>query len=171
MFRFGLRTPTWTLTVRITHWLVASSALINTFNDTGYIHRVIGYACVAMVLLRVAHGLRKQVVSSSRFYFPSFQLIKQHILEVKSGQVMLHQRHNPLGMLVVYIFWLLIALLALSGWLSRTDAYWGEDMPVLIHRILSNLLLGLICLHVLAVLVMSKLQKQNLIKRMLSDQS
>ena len=78
------------------------------------------------------------------------------------------QGHNPLGQWAVYVMWALIALLAFTGWLSRTDRYWGEDWVVDIHVALSDLLTAMIVLHVTAVLVVSWLQKTNLIKRMMT---
>lgn len=43
----------WTLFVQLTHWLVAALVITNFFNDTAFWHRMIGYACLALVLLRV----------------------------------------------------------------------------------------------------------------------
>jgi cytochrome b len=161
--------PVWSLTVRVTHWAVAVMVLLNMFNDTGYQHRVIGYFCVAVVILRILHGLQKNVLNSSRFYLPRISLIKAHVNDVFAGKAQHDKCHNPLGMLAVYIMWILIALLAFSGWLCRTDAFWGEDGPILIHQILAYLLLATVLTHVIAVLIMSKLQKQNLIKQMISS--
>lgn len=47
----------WTLTVRITHWLLAIGVITNLINESGSIHRFIGYACVLLVLLRLMDGL------------------------------------------------------------------------------------------------------------------
>lgn len=163
--------PAWTITVRLAHWLVATGVLINLFNETGDTHRLIGYACVVMIALRIAHGLSKAAPQHSRFYLPRLMQIKQHVSEVVLGRIAAHQGHNPLGMLAVYLIWVLIAFLAFTGWLSRTDAYWGEDGPVLAHLVFSNLLLGLVVLHVIAVFVMSRLQKRNLVKAMLTGGS
>lgn len=157
----------WSFIVRATHWLVAAGVVFNLFNETGYTHRVVGYACVLIVVLRVAHGLSKKSPRKSSFYLPRFTLIKQHIRAVANGRVRQQQGHNPLGMLAVYMIWLLIVLLACTGWLSRTDAYWGEDGPILAHIMFSNLLLVLVILHIAAVLIMSRLQKRNLVKAML----
>lgn len=157
----------WSLFVRLTHWVVALCVLINFFNDTGYTHRLIGYVCLGIVGLRILYGLHKNTSNNAHFYLPRLSLIKQHVAEIKTSHVAPYQGHNPLGMLAVYLIWLLIALLALTGWISRTDAYWGEDGAVILHETLSYLLQGVVVLHVLAVVVMSKLQKQNLIKAML----
>lgn len=76
--------------------------------------------------------------------------------------------HNPLGQLAVYFMWCLIGALALTGWLSRTDAYWGESGPVDAHQLLSDVLMALVVLHVLAVMVMSALSKVFLLKQMIT---
>lgn len=156
----------WTLFVRLTHWLVATCVLFNFFNDTGFWHRTVGYACLAFVVLRIIYGLMMSKVASSRFHLPRVQHIKQHLRELWSGSVSRSEGHNPLGQYAVYLMWLLIGLLALTGWLSRTDAYWGEDWPVDLHGVISKLLQGLVLIHIAAVLLMSKLEKRNLIIRM-----
>jgi cytochrome b len=157
---------TWTGFVRLTHWLVAISVLVNFFNDTGYWHRVIGYGCVVIILLRILYGLTSSV-QSSQLYWPSFHHLKTHFSELLTRQLQPHIGHNPLGQWAIYVMWFLIVLLAFTGWLSRTDAYWGEDWPVDLHMVFSNALQGLVVLHLLAVIVMSKLQRQNLIKKMI----
>ncbi len=163
----GSRYVSWTLFVRLTHWLVAASVLINFFNDTGFWHRTIGYIGLALVILRIVYGLFLSKVITSKLSIPNFSSIKVHCKELLSGQVPTHVGHNPLGQYAVYLMWLLIGFLAFTGWLSRTDAYWGEDWPVDLHMMLSSILEGLVILHVLATLVMSKLQKQNLVKKMI----
>lgn len=85
-----------------------------------------------------------------------------------AGRSTHHAGHNPLGQYAVYIMWLLITLLGLTGWLSRTDQYWGEDWPVDMHIMLSFLLQGMVVLHLLAVVVMSVLERRNLIRGMLN---
>ncbi|MES1987618.1 MAG: cytochrome b/b6 domain-containing protein [Pseudomonadota bacterium] len=158
----------WTAFVRITHWLVALFVLVNFFNDTGFWHRFIGYFCLALVFARICYGLWLSKVASSRFYIPTFASIKLHIHEIRTQIFAPHIGHNPLGQLAVYLIWALIAVLALTGWLSRTDAYWGEDWPVDLHMIFSNVLQGLVMLHMAAVVLMSKLQKKSLLKQMIS---
>lgn len=157
---------TWTLFVRLTHWLVAVGVLVNFFNESGFWHRTIGYGCFGLVLLRICNGLWISKQHTSRFYWPSFLTIRTHIKAVFTGSATSHVGHNPLGQSAVYLMWLLIGLLAVTGWLSRTDQYWGEDWPVDIHNILSDCLQGLVALHLIAVVLMSRLQGKNLIRAM-----
>lgn len=147
--------------------MVAGGVLLNMANDTGYAHRMVGYGCVIVIAIRLLHGFLLKTHQSSRFYYPCLHLIKQHVVEIRARKISHHEGHNPLGMLAVYVIWLLILLLAISGWLSRTDAFWGEDAPVFVHEVLSYLLLVCVFVHVIAVFMMSILQKKNLIKPMI----
>ena len=162
------QTIVWTAFVRITHWLVALFVLVNFFNDTGFWHRFIGYFCFTLVLARISYGLWLTKVASSKFYLPTIANIKLHVHKIRTQVFAPHIGHNPLGQLAVYIIWMLVILLALTGWLSRTDTYWGEDWPVDLHMIFSNVLQGLVMLHIAAVVLMSKLQNKNLLKQMIS---
>lgn len=157
----------WTVFVRLTHWLVAACVLVNFFNDTGFWHRTIGYSCVGLVLLRVVYGVLISKEPTSRFYLPGIHSLKLHIKELLARQVPAHVGHNPLGQWAVYLMWFLIILLAFTGWLCTTDEYWGEDWPIDLHMSISNALQGLVVLHLVAVILMSKLQKENLIKKMI----
>lgn len=158
----------WPPVVRFTHWLVATGVIINFFNETGEWHRFIGYACVLFISLRIFVGFSPHAQQSARFYLPSLQAILQHIAEIRSRQFTQHVGHNPLGQWAVYCMWTLIFLLALTGWLSRTDQFWGEDWPVDLHELFSNVLQGLVLLHLAAVVLMSRLQKKNLLRQMIA---
>ncbi len=163
-----MNTVIWSRTVRITHWLVALGVIINFFNETGEWHRLIGYACVLLIFFRIVAAFSKKALPSTRFYFPKLQAIKLHIAEVVSGKLSPHAGHNPLGQWAVYLIWALIFLLGFTGWLSRTDAFWGDNLPVDLHNLFSNILQGLVLLHVAAVALMSRLQKKNLVKQMVT---
>ncbi len=165
-----IATDVWPLTVRVTHWLVAVLVLTNFVNDTGYWHRIIGYVCLILIVIRIIHAVKTKT-AHARLFWPTGQAILQHLREVREGAVTGHLGHNPLGQLAVYVMWLLIALLGFSGWLSRTDAYWGEDWPVDLHNYLSNALMLMVFLHLVAIAVISKLQKQNLVKRMIAGKN
>lgn len=160
----------WSLTVRLTHWLVALLVLTNFVNDTGYWHRVIGYGCLVLIVIRIIHGIRTNTVNAC-FYWPTRQAVLQHLQEIRVRAVTEHAGHNPLGQLAVYVMWLLIVLLGFTGWLSRTDTYWGEDWPVDLHGYLSDALILMVLLHLLAIALISKLQKKNLVKKMITGKT
>lgn len=163
--------PAWSLPVRITHWLVALGVLVNLWNETGRQHRWIGYAVLFLVLVRIVYGNWFSSAPSSRFYWPRTHQIKQHLFNLVQRREEDLQGHNPLGQLAVYVMWVLIALLAFTGWLSRIDRYWGEDWVVDIHIALSDMLLMMIVLHILVVVTVSWWQNTHLIKRMITGKN
>ncbi|MFQ6404821.1 cytochrome b/b6 domain-containing protein [Methylophilus sp. 'Pure River'] len=165
----------WPWWVRLSHWLVAAGVISlwlmsYVWYETDWLHRAVGYAVITMVVVRILLGCLSKV-SSARFYLPGWRALRTHIAELRQGHITAHRGHNPFGQWAVYLIWLLIAALALTGWLSRTDAFWGEDWPVDLHAALSLSLLGLIAVHVLAVVVVSRLSGQHLLAQMIHGRS
>jgi len=161
----------WPWWVRLSHWLVAAGVIAlwlmsYAWYETDWLHRVVGYAVVTMVVVRIVLGCVTKV-SSARFYLPGWHAIGAHFTEMRQGHITPHRGHNPLGQWSVYLIWLLIAALTVTGWLSRTDAFWGEDWPVELHAALSLGLLTVIVLHVLAVILVSRLSGQHLLSQMI----
>ena len=157
----------WTLIVRLTHWLVAAGVIVNIFNETGDTHNLIGYVCVGLVLLRLVNGWLFAGAESSKLHLPGLQAIKSHLQALLSRDEHDYVGHNPLGQYAVYLMWALILMLGFTGWLSRTDEFWGEDWPVDLHEALSYLLQGMVVLHLLAVTALSKWLGKNLISAMI----
>jgi len=159
--------------VRITHWLVAGALIFNFFSETGWVHRYVGYLAASLVLLRLVYGLpiiRSAINAGhpAHLKWPTLGEIFHHLAEIRSGVVTPSDGHNPLGYLAAYLMWLLVLLLAFSGWLAGTDQYWGEDWPVDLHIAISYLLEGMVVIHLAAIVIMSNLQKENLLKAMIT---
>ena len=64
--------------------------------------------------------------------------------------------------------WTLILALAVTGWMSRLDAFWGGDWPKDVHGLLADTLMVLIVIHVIAAIAISMAHKENLIVAMLT---
>lgn len=161
----------WPWWVRVSHWLVAAGVIAlwlmsYIWYETDWWHRLVGYAVLAVVAMRIVCGCLT-TAECARFYLPGWRAICTHLSEVRRKRMTPHRGHNPLGQWAVYLIWLFIAALALTGWLSRTDALWGEDWPVELHAALSLGLLALIVVHVLAVIVVSRLSGQHLLSQMI----
>jgi cytochrome b len=65
----------------------------------------------------------------------------------------------------------LLALLlvsAISGWMQITERFFGVDWVEKVHTYSSNLVLILAAVHVLGVLLMCALQKENLVRAMIT---
>jgi len=75
--------------------------------------------------------------------------------------------HNPLGGWMIVALLIIIAAAGLSGWLYTTDAYWGVKWVADLHEALSDILLGLVALHLGGVALASFRHRENLVAAML----
>jgi cytochrome b len=69
---------------------------------------------------------------------------------------------------MVWLVWTLVLLLGLTGWMSRLDAFWGDETVHDLHLWLSNALLAAVVLHLAGVIAMSIVWRENLPAGMLS---
>jgi len=160
--------PVWSLFVRLSHWLVAALVLFNLFNESGLVHRYAGYAAAAVVLARVLWGLARPRSDPAHVGLPGWRDLQQHLRGLMQGDPPHSLGHNPAGLLMALLLWALVLGLGVTGWLSQLDAYWGEDWPIDLHQYIAQALQACVLLHWAGVLLMSRLQKENLARSMLT---
>ena len=160
--------PVWDRLVRLTHWSVAGLVLFNSFNETGEIHRLAGYVAAGLVLLRLGHGLLARAGSTAALPLPGWRAIRAHLADLLRGKGHAGPGHNPLGQWMAYLLWGLITALGVTGWMARLDAFWGDDWLIDLHQGLANVLLGCVAVHLAGVVLMSRLQHENLVRAMLT---
>ncbi|HEX5356910.1 MAG TPA: cytochrome b/b6 domain-containing protein [Aquabacterium sp.] len=158
----------WTAAVRLSHWLLAGLVLFNLFNETGPMHRYAGYVAALTVALRLAYGLSRSRGDFAHVGLPAPSLLMQHLRELRTGRVHRSLGHNPAGMLMAWLLWLLVLALGVSGWMTQLDAYWGEDWLIETHEAIAWVLQGSVLVHWAGVLIMSRLQKENLLRAMIT---
>jgi hypothetical protein len=72
---------------------------------------------------------------------------------------------------MVWLLWSLVLLLGLTGWMSRLDAFWGDDGIRVVHAWLADALLIAIAVHLSGIVAMSWRWRENLVAAMLSAAS
>lgn len=177
--------PLWDLPLRLFHWLLVASFTLLAIS--GYleidifwdVHVLLGLFLTALLTFRLVWGL----IGSPTSRFSSFPLskeaIQRHIHDLKNFKSRPHAGHTPLGAVMIVLMMSLLALMCLSGLIL-----WGSEMPNSplapyvshnigeifeeIHEFMAGLLLGCVALHVLAILIESKIFKHNLIEGMIS---
>jgi cytochrome b len=158
----------WDFPVRVFHWLLvisfAGAWLTSEGEAQQLIHYAFGYSACAIILLRIVWG----VVGTRYARFTQF--IKgptetgQHIKALLAGKQPHGLGHNPAGALVMISLMILILLIGLTGYWIIKDVL-GELMSGA-HEAISNLALGFVLIHIAAAIIMSFLQKENLVKSM-----
>ncbi|MGM3273872.1 cytochrome b/b6 domain-containing protein [Ralstonia sp. 24A2] len=159
----------WDRVVRITHWSVAALVLWDLFEDSGGpLHRNLGYAAATLVAVRLVWGFVGSKPARFATWWPRLPTLRHHAASLRAGKPMRFASHNPIGALGMLAMWGLILALGLTGWLSRLDAFWGEDWPQDVHAWLAYALAALVIVHVSAAILMSGLHQDNLILAMLT---
>lgn len=160
----------WDAFVRIFHWSLVSCVLINYFiiDDGETVHEWIGYAASALVAARIVWGFIGSRHARFADFLPTPKRLLHHVRTLRRGERESHPGHNPAGALMMLALITLVLGLGLTGFLQTTDRFWGEEWLQEIHALLGDLLIGLAALHVLAAVVMSRLERTNLIAAMIT---
>jgi len=153
---------TWDPGVRLFHWtLVASIALSFLSSEEDSLlsawHMPAGWVAAVLIAFRLLWGFVGGEHARFRNLIKLSEL-KDHVTGLLKGRVHASQGHNPLGGFAV------IGLLTLVSATVVTGVTRAEDL----HEVIAWTLLGLIGLHVTAVIVMSVLTRDNLIGAMIT---
>ncbi|MBX3622765.1 MAG: cytochrome b/b6 domain-containing protein [Rhizobacter sp.] len=163
------RVPVWDAAVRLLHAALAATVIVNLIRDDGdRLHRAIGYIAVGIVLMRLVWALVARGPARLAHLRLSWRGTWRYGRALLQGHPPRHLAHDPLGLWMVWLLWALVLLLGLTGWMSRLDAFWGDDLVNGLHTWLADILLVAVLLHLAGVAVMSWLWKENLPASMLT---
>jgi len=175
------RLRVWDLPTRLFHWalvLLIAFAWISAEQRWMQWHRLGGYALLALLLFRIAWGF----AGSSTARFAQFLRGPRALRAYLRRELPAPPGHNPLGgwnvlaMLTLLLLQVLLGLFAVdidgldSGPLSRWIGFDAGRQAAELHGLVFNGLLGLIALH-LAALLYHRLRKgERLVAAMLSGE-
>ena len=155
--------PVWDGVVRLLHWTLAALVAVDLVRDEGdYPHRLVGYAAVAVVLARLSWAIVRRSQGGPIGLRPSISASLAYLRLLLRGKPPRSIGHNPLGVWMVWLIWIVVLLLGLTGWMSRLDAFWGDDGLHDAHAILADILLVAVILHLAGIATMSWLWRENL---------
>ena len=163
----------WDRAVRVLHWsLVASVALagVSLIDALGLssLHRIAGYAALAIVLLRIVWGFAARGHARFAQFVRGPLVTLSYLRRVLARSEPRSLGHNPLGAWMIVALLLCVAALAFTGWLYTTDMFWGSEAVEDAHRALAWTLLALVSLHVAGVILTSVRHRENLVRAMFS---
>ena len=160
----------WDWFVRLFHWSVASAFLLDfwVLEEGDWPHERVGYFLGVLLVLRIIWGLIGP--DNARFinFFPTPERVKHHIRDLRNGRVDREEGHNPLGGAMVITLMLLLAIVAMSGWMLTWDMFWGEDWVEQVHEISAELTMIVVVIHVAAIIVMGRITNIPLIRTMIT---
>lgn len=177
------RVKVWDPFVRIFHWTLVVSFLLAYVTEDDYldVHVIAGYVALGLVLARIVWGfVGSQYARFSDFIYPP-AVVVEHINQFRSKHPRRYLGHNPAGGAMVVALITMNVLIGVTGIaLYGADQHAGpmaammaasgesvEEALEEIHEVLSNLTLGLVVLHVLGVMMVSRQHGENLVHSML----
>ncbi len=165
------RVRAWDPFVRAFHWTLVTLVLLNLFvlDEEGAAHRWAGYAVAGLIAARLVWGLIGPRIARFSAFPPSAGAAVEHLKGMVAGRRETpHLSHNPLGALMVYNLLGTLALIAATGWMMTTAAFWGVEWVEEVHEALANWLMVSVLLHVAGVAVESRRSGVNLVGAMVT---
>jgi cytochrome b len=160
----------WDLPVRVFHWLLVISftgAWLSSDSEAQQmLHYAFGYSACALVVFRIFWGIAGTRYARFTEFMKGPTATFQHIKSILAGKDNPELGHNPAGALAMILLMVLVLLIGLTG-------YWGVkeflgDLMSEAHEVISKLAFMVIAVHVGAAALMSYLQKENLVKSMVT---
>ena len=158
----------WDMPVRVFHWLLvicfAGAWLTSESERLAMIHYAFGYTAGLLVLIRLVWGVIGTRYARFRQFLKSPKAVMGHFMAMLRGHPHQDVGHNPAGGLVMFALMLLILLIGFTGYLTVKE-FFGNFASEM-HEAIASLALALVILHICAAILMSVLERQNLVKSM-----
>lgn len=177
-------TKIWDLPIRLFHWgLVAAIAtsLISMELENMEVHVISGTCVLGLLVFRLLWGIWGASTAQFHRFIPSPSKLVNY-LRGRTADNLLSIGHSPIAALSVIAMLVAIAFQALTGLVSDDDVYttgplidyvesevseWATGM----HSTNSDILLGLMALHIAAILYYKFVRKLSLVKPMITGVS
>lgn len=160
----------WDAPVRVFHWLMVLSfagAYLTAESERWRLaHVTLGYTMAGLVAFRVLWGL----IGTRHARFSSFvqgpAAIARYLRSLGGARPEHHAGHNPAGALAIVALLAMTLLVAATGWAmyNEVGGRWWEAL----HEGAANVMLGIVAVHVGAVVLASWLHRSNLIGAMVT---
>ena len=160
----------WDLPLRLWHWMLAVLVIVAWVTPNVYdgLHRLAGYTVIGLLAFRLVWGLTGTRHSRFRGMGARLRAAPAYLWNLRRGRTGRYLGLNPAGTAMQLALLLLLAISAMTGAMQVTvrffGIWWVEDT----HEIVSHLVMGLVVLHVAGVAVVSRLQRENLARAMLT---
>jgi len=160
----------WDLPLRLFHWALAASVLVAYFTANVFdkMHEYSGYLVLVLIAFRLLWGFAGSRYSRFSTAMRPPVAVLRYLAQLVRGRSGRYLGLNPAGAAMLAVLLLLLAISTITGWMQLTIRFFGVDWVEELHAWSSHLVLALAIIHVLGVLWVSRLQKENLIRAMIT---
>lgn len=158
----------WDLPLRLWHWALAASVLVAWFTPTVYdrLHRIVGYTVLGLLAFRLLWGFLGSRYSQFRMVGVRLRAAPSYLWNLRRGISGRYIGLNPAGTLMLVALLLALAVSTITGAMSVTATFFGVWWVEDTHAWSSDAVIVLVVLHVVGVVLMGMLQRENLIRAM-----
>ena len=159
----------WDAPVRVAHGLMILCFFGAYFTAESerwrLVHVTLGYSLFGLVVWRLLWGFVGTRYARFTEFVRGPRAVLAYLASLLRGKPLHYLGHNPAGALAILALLALSIGIGVSGYLLYNSNA-GETLEE-VHEVLANLMLGLVIVHVGAVLLSSHLHKENLLMAML----
>jgi cytochrome b len=158
----------WDLPLRLYHWALAFFVLLAWLTPSAYhtLHRIAGYTVLGLIVFRLIWGFAGSRFSRFHSIGRRLRVAPIYLYNLRRGSTGRYRGLNPAGTTMLVAMLTLLAISTITGWMSTTVRFFGVWWVDDTHRLVSDAVIVLVVIHVLGVVGMSLLQKENLVRAM-----
>jgi cytochrome b len=140
------------------------------FTPTVYdrLHRIVGYAVLGLLAFRLVWGFWGSRYSRFRMIRVRLRAAPGYLWNLRRGITGRYIGLNPAGTVMLVALMLALAVSAITGAMSVTTAFFGVWWVEDTHHYSSDAVIVLVVLHVLGVVLMGLLQRESLVRAMIT---
>ncbi len=159
----------WDIPTRTGHWLLVTAFILAFLTGDGeewrLVHVAAGYAVAGIIAFRIFWGMAGTRYARFTSFLFSPRAAFGYLGKLLKGKPDHWVGHNPAGSYAIYALVLLGLATTASGFAvyAEIGGEWLEEA----HDVLSYTMLGMVCFHLLGVIVSSRLHRENLVRSML----
>jgi cytochrome b len=160
----------WDWPLRAFHWALAFFVLLAWFTPgkSDGLHRFAGYSVIALIVFRLAWGLLGTRFSRFHAIGRRLRAAPAYLFKLHRGKTGRYRGLNPAGTAMMVALLLLLTVSTVTGWMSTTVRFFGVPWVEDTHGYVSDAVMVLVVVHVLGVLAMCVLQRENLVRAMIT---
>jgi cytochrome b len=160
----------WDPLVRLFHWGLVTAFVVAwaTGDEIKGVHILAGYCVIGLVAFRIVWGF----VGAKHARFAGFvrgpRAVTGYLCDTAGLRAKRYLGHNPAGGAMIVALLAMLSVIAATGFMMTTDAFWGVAWVQGVHETAVSLTLGLVVLHILGVIVASYEHGENLVRAMVT---
>lgn len=160
----------WDLPLRLWHWTLALFVVVAWFTPNTHdgLHRLAGYTVIGLLVFRLVWGFCGTRYSRFGSVRTRLRAAPRYLWNLRRGITGRYIGLNPAGAAMMVVLLSLLAVSVVTGAMQVTvrffGIWWVEDS----HAYSSDAVMVLVVLHVVGVVAMGLLQRQNLIRAMIT---